>query len=147
MNEHLDGMERPAESRPQNRIAADLIIEHDDRIVLIKRRYEPFKGIWCLPGGHVEHGEQVADAAVREAKEETGLTVELDQLLGIYDEPGRDPRGPVISIVYSATPQHPSQELDPATDAADATWFPLDDLPEELGFDHEKILDDYRERS
>ncbi len=138
--------ERPVESRPQNRVAADLIIEHDNRIVLIKRKFEPFKDCWCLPGGHVEHGEQVEDAAVREAQEETGLDVALNALHGIYDEPGRDPRGPIISIVYTATPTDPDQPLTPETDAKDAQWVPLDDLPAELGFDHEQILSDYMAR-
>ncbi len=135
--------ERPAKERPHNRVAADLIIEQNDEIVLIKRKYEPFKDHWCLPGGHVEHGEQVRNAARREAKEETGLDVELDALLGIYDTPERDPRGPVISIVYTATPEDSNQSLDPATDAKDAQWVTLDDLPEELGFDHKQILEDY----
>lgn len=138
--------ERPFESRPQNRIAADLIIEKDGGIVLIKRRFAPYKDLWCLPGGHVEHGEQVVAAAKREAKEETGLDIAIDELFGIYDEPGRDPRGPIISIVYTATPKNgdaSSSELAADTDAAEARWFLLDDLPDELGFDHEKILGDY----
>lgn len=135
--------ERPADERPHNRVAADLIIEQDNRIVLIKRKYAPFKDHWCLPGGHVEHGEQVTDAAIREAREETGIDVEIDELLGIYDTPDRDPRGPVISIVYAATPVDTDQELAPATDAKDAKWVPLDDLPSDLGFDHRQILDDY----
>lgn len=136
-------LERPAKDRPHNRIAADLIIEHANQIVLIKRRYEPFKDQWCLPGGHVEHGEQVEHAAVREAKEETGLDIEPADLLGIYDEPGRDPRGPIISIVYTANPVNPEQQLNPKTDAKEASWFPIDNLPTELGFDHEQILKDY----
>lgn len=136
--------ERPVESRPQNRVAADLVIEHDEKIVLIKRKFDPFKGMWCLPGGHVEHGEQVETAAKREAKEETGLDVGLKALLGVYDAPGRDPRGPIISLVYAATTDE--QELSPATDAADAQWFPVDDVPDELGFDHAQILEDYLEQ-
>lgn len=133
--------ERPVESRPQNRVAADLIIEQDEKIVLIKRKFDPFKDVWCLPGGHVEHGEQVKTAAKREAKEETGLDIEIKELLGIYDEPGRDPRGPIISVAYVCSTA--GGELSADTDAKEARWFPLDDLPDELGFDHAKILADY----
>lgn len=144
MDEQPGRFERPAADRPHNRVAADVIIARQDRIVLIKRRYEPFKGQWCLPGGHVEHGEQVRDAAVREAKEETGLDVQLQDLFGVYDGPGRDPRGPVISIVYTATAGQ--EALDPATDAADAEWFPVSTLPDRLGFDHDRIVADYLRR-
>lgn len=129
--------------RDTHRVAADIIIERDDAVVLIRRGVDPFRGGWSLPGGHVEAGEQVAEAARREAREETGLDVALDDVLGAYDAPGRDPRGPVISIVYTASPV--GGTLDAATDAEEARWFPLDDLPDELGFDHADILDDYRQ--
>lgn len=123
-------------------MAADLVIVRDGEVLLIKRKYEPFEDQWCLPGGHVEASEQVRDAARREAKEETGYEVELDGLVGVYDTPGRDPRGPVISIVFRASVG--GGGLDPDTDAADARWFPLDELPD-LGFDHDQILADVRE--
>ncbi len=129
--------------RHLHRVAADILIARDGEVVLIRRGVEPFKGVWCLPGGHVEEGEQVREAAVREAREETGLDIKVDDILGVYDAPGRDPRGPVISIVYVASPV--GGDLDAATDADDARWFPLDDLPDELGFDHADILADYRE--
>lgn len=123
----------------RHRVAVDLIIVQDDRVVLIERKNEPYQGQWCLPGGFVDAGEQVHEAAIREAKEETGLTLELDDLVGIYDAPGRDPRGPVISITYRATPT--GGELAADTDAADARWWSLDDLPD-LGFDHEQMIAD-----
>ncbi|MDY6768630.1 MAG: NUDIX hydrolase [Candidatus Nanohaloarchaea archaeon] len=129
--------------RNRHRVAADIIITRDSEVLLIRRGKEPFEGMWALPGGHVEEGEQVAEAAEREAEEETGLDVELDGLFGLYDEPGRDPRGPVITLVYTASPV--DGELEGATDADEARWFPLDDLPEELAFDHADILDDYLE--
>lgn len=127
--------------RDRHRVAADVVIEEDGRVVLVKRGIEPFEGAWVLPGGHVEEGEQVGDAAVREAREETGLDIELDRIVGVYDAPGRDPRGPVISIAYAASVA--GGVMDAATDAEEARWFPLDDLPE-LGFDHAKILADAR---
>ncbi len=127
--------------RARHRVAVDAIIEKDDEIVLIQRDREPFKGQWALPGGHVEDGEQVRDTVRREAREETGLDVKADGILGVYDAPGRDPRGPVISIVYTCSTG--GEALEAATDAADAQWFPVDELPEELAFDHREILDDY----
>ncbi|MDY6776509.1 MAG: NUDIX hydrolase [Candidatus Nanohaloarchaea archaeon] len=130
--------------RDRHRVAADIIIEESGEVVLIKRGAEPFRGTWSLPGGHVEEGEQVEEAAVREAREETGLEVEVEHVLGIYDEPGRDPRGPVISVAYVCRPV--GGELEADTDAEKAHWFELDDLPGELGFDHRKILDDFRDK-
>ncbi len=144
MDEQSERGKQSGASRDLHRVATDIIIERDAQIVLIKRKFEPFKGHWCLPGGHVEYGEQVRQAAEREATEETGLAVTLESLLGIYDAPGRDPRGPVISIVYTATTNQ--QELDPDTDAADAAWFSRSDFPADLGFDHEQILTDYKEQ-
>lgn len=136
--------DRDIDDRAFHRLAADLIIRNGDRIVLVKRGIEPFKGQWCIPGGHVEHGEQVREAAVREANEETGLDVEITGTIDVYDAPGRDPRGPVVSIVFEArTDQH---ELAAATDASEARWFHLDELPSEMGFDHRQILEDYLAR-
>jgi len=133
--------DRDIEDRALHRLAADLIIRNGERIILIKRGIDPFKGQWCLPGGHVEHGEQVKAAAVREAREKTGLDVDLTETLDVYDEPGRDPRGPVVSIVFEA--ETDQDDLTARTDASTARWFDLDDLPEEMGFDHRHILEDY----
>ncbi|MFB6294404.1 MAG: NUDIX domain-containing protein [Candidatus Nanohaloarchaea archaeon] len=127
--------------RARHRVATDVVVTRGDEVLLIRRGRPPFEGMWALPGGHVEDGEQVRDAVVREAREETGLDIALEELLGVYDEPGRDPRGPVISIVYTASPA--GGELSAGTDAAAARWFPLDDLPDELGFDHAEIIDDF----
>lgn len=133
--------DRDIEDRAFHRLAADLIIRNGDRIVLVRRGIEPFKGRWCIPGGHVEHGEQVEEAAVREAKEETGLDVAITDTVGVYDAPGRDPRGPVVSIVFEA--ETDEKELTAATDAREARWFGLDELPPEMGFDHRDILEEY----
>ncbi len=133
--------DRDIEDRAFHRLAADLIIRSDEKIVLVKRGIEPFEGQWCIPGGHVEHGEQVKDAAIREAKEETGLDVDLTATLDVYDAPDRDPRGPVVSIVFEARTDQ--RELSAATDASEARWFDLDNLPDEMGFDHRQILEDY----
>ena len=109
-------------------------------VVLIKRRNDP-PG-WALPGGFVDYGETVEAATIREAKEETGLTVELTGLLGVYSDPRRDRRQHTISVVFTAQCLDPD-ELAAGDDAGDAKVFPLERLPEPLAFDHARILDDY----
>jgi 8-oxo-dGTP diphosphatase len=108
------------------------------RVLLVQRAYPPFAGEWALPGGFVEEGERVADAAPRELAEETGLKLTSLRLLGIYDTPGRDPRGWTVSITYFATVP-PEPPLTAGDDAQQARWFPADKLPK-LAFDHAAIL-------
>jgi 8-oxo-dGTP diphosphatase len=112
----------------------------DRRVLLIQRGNPPFRGSWAIPGGFVEEGEQVVDAAPRELAEETGLQVGELELLGVYDTPGRDPRGWTVSIVYLARVPGES-EVAGADDARDARWFDTDELPK-LAFDHALILVD-----
>ena len=78
------------------------IFDNNFNFILIKRKNDPFKNYWALPGGFVDYGECVEDAAIREAKEETSIDVKLENLINIYSKPDRDPRGHTISIVYSA---------------------------------------------
>ena len=118
----------------------DIIIAYGEGIVLIKRRNPPHG--WALPGGFVDYGETVEAAAVREAKEETGLTVELTGLLGVYSDPRRDTRQHTISVVFTAQALDPD-ELAAGDDAGEVAVFPLSRLPEPLAFDHARILDDY----
>lgn len=120
-------------------IAADVIIEIDSQIVLIERRNYPFG--WAIPGGFVDFGETVEQAAVREMREETSLTVELVDLLGIYSRPDRDPRGQTISVVYVGRASGKPRAGDDATGAA---LFDPDKPPSPLAFDHAQILADYR---
>jgi 8-oxo-dGTP diphosphatase len=107
-------------------------------LLLVQRKYAPFAGDWALPGGFVEEGEQVIEAAPRELAEETGLEAGELQLLGVYDTPGRDPRGWTVSIVYLATVQA-EIAVAGADDARDARWFQSDALPQ-LAFDHALIV-------
>lgn len=120
-------------------IAADVIIEIDGRIVLIERKNYPHG--WAIPGGFVDVGETVEAAAMREMREETGLEVELTDLLGVYSRPDRDPRGHTVSLVYVGRAQGSPRADD---DAKDAALFPLDAPPAPLAFDHAEILADYR---
>jgi 8-oxo-dGTP diphosphatase len=109
----------------------DIIIEVDGGIVLVRRQNPPAG--WALPGGFVDRGETVAHAARREAKEETGLAVALGELLGVYSDPKRDPRGFfTISTVFIGAAEGQPQGGD---DAAEARVFRLDALPPDIVFD------------
>ena len=116
----------------------DLIIECEGRIVLIKRKNPPFG--WALPGGFVDYGESLESAALREAKEETGLEVVLVRQFHTYSEPLRDPRHHTITTVYIANAKGRPLAGD---DAAEAMLFSQATLPRPIAFDHKAILDDY----
>ena len=116
----------------------DIIIEVEDGIVLIERKNPPHG--WAIPGGFVDYGETVENAAVREAKEETGLDVTLTGLLGVYSDPQRDPRHHTLSTVFVASAAGTPAGQD---DALDAAVFTQEDLPSNLVFDHREILEDY----
>ncbi len=125
----------------------DIIIEIEGGIVLINRKNPPYG--WALPGGFVDYGESLEDAAIREAMEETMLSVSLHHQLGTYSAPQRDPRQHTISTVFIASASGAPRGND---DAREAVIVSLDRLPTDLVFDHGKILEDYlafkrRERS
>lgn len=119
-------------------IAADIITEIGDRIVLIERKN--FPPGWAIPGGFVDFGETVEAAAMREAREEISLEVELRSLLGIYSRPDRDPRGQTITAVYVARASGTPQGAD---DAKSAALCDPRNPPMPLAFDHAEILADY----
>jgi 8-oxo-dGTP diphosphatase len=119
-------------------LAVDAVIFLRRGIVLIRRDNPPYQGSYALPGGFVEVGESTEAAVCREAKEETGLEIDLVGLVGVYSDPTRDPRGHVVSIGYLAIG---SGALQSGSDARSADVFPVDRLPS-LAFDHEKIIHD-----
>ena len=120
----------------------DIIIELVDRperpIILIERKNPPLG--WAIPGGFVDYGETVETAAVREAQEEVGLDVELIEQFHVYSDPNRDPRQHTLSIVFIATAKGEPQAAD---DAKNLGIFHAWDVPNQLCFDHDKILGDY----
>jgi 8-oxo-dGTP diphosphatase len=117
-----------------------VICDRDGRILLIRRKNEPFKGAYALPGGFVDIGETVEAACRREVLEEAGITAGVLQLVGIYSDPGRDPRGHTVSVAYlSRLPDMPSPKA--GSDAAAAEWA-KDWRMLDLAFDHAKIIAD-----
>ena len=121
------------------KLTVDGAIIKEDMVLLIKRKNDPFKGKWALPGGFVEYGETVEDAVIREINEETGLRTNIKKIFGIYSDPNRDPRGHTISIVYLLDIL--SGKLKGSDDASEAKFFKLDRLPD-LSFDHKNIIND-----
>ncbi|HYH66636.1 MAG TPA: NUDIX hydrolase [Urbifossiella sp.] len=127
---------------PRPALTVDLVVatrEPRPRVLLIRRKSDPFAGRWALPGGFVNENEPLAVAAQRETLEETGVEVtDLEQLYTAGD-PGRDPRGWTVTVAYLVRVQ--ADELKPvaADDAEAIGWFPLDKLPE-MAFDHAMIL-------
>lgn len=119
-------------------LAVDSVIFFKGGVVLIRRLNPPFQGCYALPGGFVEIGESTEEAIVREAKEETGLVIDLVGLVGVYSDPHRDPRGHVVSVCYFSKG---SGNLVSGSDARSAEVFPLDGLPV-LAFDHHKMIGD-----
>ena len=120
----------------------DTIIEVDGRGIVLIHRINPPYG-WALPGGFVDYGESLEDAAVREAKEETNLDVQLVRQFHTYSDPKRDPRFCTISTVYIAKASGTPVGKD---DAKEARIFSRDEIPEQMAFDHKKILQDYFEK-
>jgi len=131
-------------SLPTIRLAVDAVVFGYDpkeglSVLLIRRKFEPFQGTWAIPGGLVMEDESLEMAVERELTEETGITVNYLEQLYSFGEPGRDPRNRVVTVAYYALVRESNFVLYASTDAEEAQWFNLKDLPE-LAFDHDKIL-------
>jgi 8-oxo-dGTP diphosphatase len=124
------------------KLTADAVLIKGNEILLIRRGREPFRGAWALPGGFVEVGERVEDACRRELMEETGLKGDLVDLLGVYGDPKRDPRGHTVTVAYVCKVGG-IVAVAAGDDADEARWFALDKLPE-LAFDHAQIVEEAR---
>jgi 8-oxo-dGTP diphosphatase len=125
----------------------DTIIQRDSRILLVKRKNELFKGYLVLPGGFVNEGERVEDAAKREVKEETSLDIELLDILGVYSDPTRDPRGHMMSTVFIGKISSNNDKVDAVAqdDASAIEWISLEVIDtRNVGFDHKRIISDYK---
>ena len=130
---------------PRPSVTVDCVVfgldaaQHDLRVLLIQRDLEPFAGRWALPGGFVQPDESLEDAARRELQEETGLERVFLEQLYTFGAVERDPRGRVIAVAYYALVNLDEHAPKAASDARNAAWFSLSDVPE-LAFDHETIL-------
>ena len=120
-------------------LTVDAVIVKNKKILLIKRKQEPYRGQYALPGGFVEYGETVEAALQREVIEETGLVVKINSLVGVYSDPDRDPRGHVVSVAFAA--DIVGGTLTAGSDASDAMLWDIADLPP-LAFDHAQIISD-----
>lgn len=120
-------------------VTVDGVAIRDGKLLLIRRLNEPFAGRHALPGGYVDYGERTEDAVVREVKEETGLITEVRDLIGVYSDPSRDPRGHTISAIYLL--DIVGGELKGGDDALSAEFIDMNELPE-LAFDHDIVVKD-----
>lgn len=121
------------------KLTVDGVVVKDGKILLIKRKKSPFKGKWALPGGFVDYEEKTDDAVIREVFEETGLKTKIINLVGVYSDPNRDPRGHTVTIVYLL--EICGGGLNSGDDASEVMFFNLEELPE-LAFDHDVIIKD-----
>jgi 8-oxo-dGTP diphosphatase len=122
---------------------ADIILQRDSKILMVRRRKDPFKGQLALPGGFINEGETAEEAARREAIEETTLEVEPIEILGVYSDPKRDPRKHIMSIVFVGIIVGGSDKA--GDDAESIEWVELGTIEkQEIAFDHAQILWDYK---
>ena len=146
---------------PRPALTADIALFARDgdqmKVLLIRRANHPYLGCWALPGGFVNPDEPILHTAFRELQEETGTECDALQLVGVYSKPGRDPRGWVVSVAYTAYVEYNDHPIHSADDAAEARWMnvqlvndqPIVLLPdgEKLAFDHDIILNDAIQRN
>lgn len=135
---------------PRIALTVDIVVIHSEAechtVLLIQRGREPFAGCWALPGGFVEPGERLLEAAMRELREETGLALADATFVGVYDAPDRDPREHTIAAAFVARIGGPRPGTIARDDARAVAWAPLETLPS-LAFDHVAIVADAARRA
>lgn len=130
---------------PRPSVCVDIIVlcksEDQTYILLIERKHPPFEKCWALPGGFVEMDETLEQSAIRELNEETGLQLQKLKQFATYGDPGRDPRGRTVSVIYYS---YIEKQITPnaGDDASNAKWINVNNLPA-LAFDHKKIIEDF----
>jgi len=133
---------------PRPAVATDIVLiakeASDTKILLIKRKNDPFKGMWAFPGGFMDLNETLIETAQRELFEETSIKINELTFFGIYDDLHRDPRGRTIGVVYFALLENVIKPQS-GDDASQAQWFSTNQLPP-LAFDHEKIWHDIQQK-
>ncbi|MHA2004727.1 MAG: NUDIX domain-containing protein [Candidatus Thorarchaeota archaeon] len=123
--------------------AVDVAVTNGERLLLVRRGREPHKGRLALPGGFIEYGETVENAAIRETLEETGVQISLEAILGVYSDPKRDPRKHTLTTVFIGRPI--AGEPVGGDDATEASWVDLESLDSSmLAFDHGLIVEDLK---
>ncbi len=123
-------------------LMVDGMVLKGDKVLLTKREIYPFQGCWVLPGGHVEYGEKVEEAIKREMKEELGVPVKIKKLVGVYSESRRDPRYHSVSVVFFLKKGKGKIRLN--YESSEFKYFSLNNLPKKIGFDHRKILNEFK---
>lgn len=133
-------MADPFRNKKLPRLTVDaFVVDRRGRLLLVRRGRPPFLGAWALPGGFCEYGETTEECCARETKEETGVTVRVGRLLGVYSNPKRDPRWHTVTVLYAARPLRGRAKG--SDDAAEARWFEKRDLPRlDYAFDHGEII-------
>ena len=140
-------MPNPYKSLKYPRLTVDAFIQdRKGRLLLIRRGRPPFRGSWGLPGGFCEWKETTETCCAREAEEETGLKVRVGELLGVYSDPERDPRGHNVTVLYAAKPT--SGTAKGGDDAAEARWFTPSEIEGlDFAFDHRQIVSEQLARA
>jgi len=121
-------------------LAADGVLIERGEVLLIKRAREPFKGMWALPGGFVDYGETLRKAAEREFLEETGVRARATSMAGVYDNPRRDPRGNIISVVFLM--KRISGKIKTSSEAKEIKFFPAASIPGRMAYDSRDMVRD-----
>ncbi|MHA2185624.1 MAG: NUDIX domain-containing protein [Promethearchaeota archaeon] len=131
----------PKPVTPLLTVDAVVLLKNEKKLVLIRRKFPPFQGELALPGGFVEVGETVESACIRETKEETNLDIKINKLIGVFSDPGRDPRGHNVTVAFLCSPLTKNENPKALDDAAEVEIVELSEISSlKLAFDHKDII-------